>query len=295
MYNHIKLLVSAISFLPLLAVSQAAIAENSTKEEPVKVQDLQFSSQISSTASDLIANKSISNTQPTLAQAESSDPEIEIPAFPDITQPEPTFGSSVTIIPQISTLGAGLGLATPINGNLMARGSLHYTGFGLNFTSNNTKYNGNLNLISVSALVDYYPFGIDSFFAITGGLTYQNNRINGGINSGTVNYAGVDYVIPSDSRINANVKFPNNFAPYLGLSFGGSNGNKAGFGFFANLGVVFAGSPQIDLNATGSINSLVVDGKPFSQAIRDENAKIQRDISFPGIYPVLSLGFTYQF
>ena len=76
-----KFLASALSFLPLLCFSQASIAENLTAEEPVKAQELQFSNQISSNASDLTANEIISNTQSKLAQAESTDSQNEIPAW----------------------------------------------------------------------------------------------------------------------------------------------------------------------------------------------------------------------
>ena len=323
MYKCItSLALLSIPFLVLEIVSQSVFAENVNNQEIQWVQNIQdkvLSAEnvkknqssplenqslplvvgdlkVSTKASDLLAAKTkVGDSQtasPQTLVAQSDKPETASEA--STPAPEPSFGSSFTILPSISTLGFGLAVATPINNNLQARVGLNYAGFGITTTTNDLKYDGNLNLFSVTALVDYYPFGLDSFLSITGGLAYQNNRLSGKAvpsNNSTVNVNGTQFPLPNDSSINGTFSFPNNIAPYLGIGL--STQIAGGFGIYSNLGVIFAGTPTADITASGSINNL--PGFQTNLAAEVKKAQDEVNKNVPGIYPVLTLGLSYKF
>ncbi|MEI6332619.1 MAG: hypothetical protein WCP16_25535, partial [Pseudanabaena sp. ELA645] len=247
---------------------------------------------VSTKASDLRSNAGIANPQTTSPQTLVANGDQPVTAT---TSPEPSFGSSFTIMPSVGTLGFGLAVATPINSNFQARVGLNYAGFGINSTTNDIKYDGNLNLFSATALVDYYPFGLNSFLSITGGLAYQNNRLSGKAvpNGGTttVKVNNVPYTVPNDSSINGTFSFPNSIAPYIGIGF--ATQIAGGFGIYSNLGVMFAGTPKAEITASGSITNDPV----FNSNLEAEKKKAQDEVNknVPGIYPVLTFGLSYQF
>ncbi len=262
------------------------LANSSNSQASVPVESLKISSKASDLESTFEGSQRISQSP------EPAKDLSNIPVSPQLTEPEPTFGSSFTILPQISTLGLGLGLATPINGNLVARVGINAAAFGLSLDSDGINYKGNINLFSVSGLVDYYPFGNNSFFALTGGAMYYNNRVGGEATTGVVTVGNTQYDL-TGSSLNGRFSYSSNFAPYLGITLGGTTGSKGGLGFFANLGVLFTGQPTADINASGTITtipSFQADLQREVQSVRDEINN-----NFPGIYPVLSLGLTYQF
>lgn len=61
-------------------------------------------------------------------------------------------------------------------------------------------------------------------------------------------------------------------------------GNR--WGFSANLGVMFAGSPKVELTAPDNIPAGDVEA---------ERKQLEDDLDWLNIYPVLSLGLSYQF
>ena len=313
MYKRIRFLtLLSIPFLVLETASQSTFAENIQNKESLAVEtvkDLKISIKesiktnqslpltvsdlkVSTKASDLLANGNIVNPQTTSAQtlvAEGDQP------APVNAAPVPSFGSSFTIMPSVGTLGFGLAVATPIDSNFQARFGLNYAGFGINSTTNDIKYDGNLNLFSATALVDYYPFGLNSFLSITGGLAYQNNRLAGkavptGLNN-TVSVNGTDYNLGNDNSINGTFSFPNSIAPYIGIGLATQIGG--GFGIYTNLGVMFAGTPKAELTASGPISQNDAFKKDLDAEVKKAQDEVNKNV--PGIYPVLTFGLSYQF
>ncbi|MCY7331726.1 MAG: hypothetical protein LH649_03495, partial [Pseudanabaena sp. CAN_BIN31] len=260
--------------------------EKVSNQEPATVNDLL---KASSKSSDLAIDKKLTPTQPVLAQADETKTSPEASS----KEPDPSFGSSFTIIPQIGTLGFGLGVATPITSDLQARVGLNYAGFGITTKTNDINLDANLNLFSVSALVDYYPFGAGSFFGITGGLVYQTNRLEGKATGNSITVNGTAYPLTPADRVDGTFSFPNNIAPYVGITFGNSFGNKGGLGFFSSVGVLFSGTPKADITASGPI----LGNNAFKSDLNKEISRAQDEVNknVPGIYPVLSFGLTYQF
>ncbi|MBD2133851.1 MULTISPECIES: hypothetical protein [unclassified Sphaerospermopsis] len=131
---------------------------------------------------------------------------------------------------------------------------LGITGLGISadIEESDISYDAKLNLFNVSTLVDYHPWQ-KSGFRLTGGLVFQDNNIEGtgkATNGGTtININGIDYSINPGDTVKAKISLPNSVAPYLGIGWGNAvkSGNR--WGFSANLGVMFAGSPKVELTA----------------------------------------------
>ncbi|MFM7372109.1 MAG: hypothetical protein ACKO2Z_30855, partial [Sphaerospermopsis kisseleviana] len=90
----------------------------------------------------------------------------------------------------------------------------------------------------------------------------------------------------SGDTVKAKISLPNSVAPYLGIGWGNAvkSGNR--WGFSANLGVMFAGSPKVELTAPAYILAADVEA---------ERKQLEDDLDWLNIYPVLSLGLSYQF
>jgi hypothetical protein len=206
-----------------------------------------------------------------------------------------TSGWGVT--PEIGTLGVGASVTKSLTPNLNARVGLNTLSIdigGYQKRKNEVEYDANLNLLNVSTVVDYHPFK-NSGFRVTGGLVFNDNHVEGKarIKDNTVfEYDGNKYTNQDISAVKGKVSFPNSVAPYLGIGWGNAVKPGKRWGFSVNLGVMFAGSPKVDLEAN------IVNESLRSQILQDlqvEKKELEDDLKQLSIYPVLSLGVSYQF
>jgi hypothetical protein len=145
--------------------------------------------------------------------------------------------------------------------------------------TSNATYKGDLKLSNLNALLDFHPLG--PVFRLTGGIILNDNKYDatGRPNSGP-------------GSINAQVKTGNRAAPYLGVGWGNVAG--AGVNFYADLGLMFMGSPKATLSADCSGLSASQCSTLQSQAASEQGAledKLHRYKAFP----VLSIGVTIGF
>lgn len=143
----------------------------------------------------------------------------------------------------------------------------------------NATYKGDLKLSNLNALLDFHPLG--PVFRLTGGIILNDNKYDatGRPNSGP-------------GSINAQVKAGNRAAPYLGVGWGNVAGT--GVNFYADLGVMFMGSPKATLSADCTGLSASQCSTLQGQAASEQGAledKLHRYKAFP----VLSIGVTIGF
>ena len=98
------------------------------------------------------------------------------------------------------------------------------------------------------------------------------------------------YTASEVGTLTGNVEF-NSFAPYVGIDFGNSVTKSKEFGFMFDLGIAYQGSPDVSLSATGTLSN----NATFKEELRKEEKALQDDLDNFTIYPVISLGVTYQF
>jgi hypothetical protein len=204
--------------------------------------------------------------------------------------------SGWAITPEASTLGLGGSVTALLSPNLNARVALNTISVGVDLNRTDIDYNANLNLFNVSTMLDYHPFK-ESGFRLTGGIVFNNNNISGTARAGEnqlIRINGNTYNSAVLGKLDADVTFSNPVAPYIGIGWGNAvkPGNRVGFS--VNLGLVFPGPANIDLTANTSItNPLAL--QRINRDVEAEERRLKDTLSDFNVYPVLSVGVSYQF
>ncbi|MDB9538457.1 hypothetical protein NWP22_09875 [Anabaenopsis tanganyikae CS-531] len=206
--------------------------------------------------------------------------------------------SGWAITPEIGTLGLGGSVTRSITPNFNARVGINTFSVGADITETDVTYEADLSLSNISTLVDYHP-AKNSGFRLTGGLVFQDNKLKGtgrptaGTNTITV---GEDtYNVDVLRSVDAELSFANSVAPYLGIGWGNAVQRGKGLGFSFNLGVMFTGSPKVDVTPEFGTDATPDIRNQINTSIEKEKNNLENDLDWLNIYPVLSLGISYQF
>jgi hypothetical protein len=193
---------------------------------------------------------------------------------------------------RIGTLGIGVDVAKSIAPQVNGRVGFNFGNIGSNRTDSGINYDAQLNLSSVQLVGDYYPFRSNGF-RVTGGLVAQNNKFsvtskpNG---NGSYTIDGTQYNTSDVGTLTGEYKYSNSIAPYFGIGIGKST--NEGFGFNADLGVMFTGSPKVTLNASNP----TFNSNPIARTQLDNQVRqTENDLKGFNVYPVLSIGLSYGF
>jgi len=195
---------------------------------------------------------------------------------------------------KVGTQGIGADVTAGINKKLNARFNLNYFSYGTTINGDDDEDGGGggsvkpeLTLLTLGALLDWHPWA--QGFRLSAGLYLNQNKIDltADLND-TVELNDREYTL---SDLGGTVDF-NSLAPYLGLGYGNAVGADGRWHFSFDLGVMFQGSPQVDLRATVSDPALQ---SQLDADIAGEQKKLEDDLGFFTIYPVISLGVSYRF
>lgn len=192
---------------------------------------------------------------------------------------------------KISTLGLGVEIQKSCIEKVNFRLGLNSWKLGRDDTNGGIAYEADLNLFSITALADWHPFG--GVFRLSGGLLYNGNELEMKAKlagATTVTVGNVAYAVSPGDSLNAKVDF-NAIAPYLGIGWGNAVRPGKKWGFLFDLGVVFQGSPDATISASGPI----VTNPAFAADVARETSELKNDLDSLDIYPVVSLGVSYQF
>jgi hypothetical protein len=141
----------------------------------------------------------------------------------------------------------------------------------------------------VSLLLDWHAF--DNGFRFTAGALANNNEITAEskISGATVEVG--DSVFTSDQvgRLEGDISF-DSLAPYLGIGWGRAVADGLSVSF--DLGVVFQGEPEVNLQSVGGSFS---DNPLLIAEVEREEQELQDDADEFDLYPVISLGLSYRF
>jgi hypothetical protein len=200
------------------------------------------------------------------------------------------LAADVAVTGKIGTLGLGGGVTKNIVPQINGRLSINWFRYNYSTTASDVAYNFKLKLLTVGALADWHPG--ESGFRVTGGIYFNNNRISGTarLTSGeTVNIGGIDHLVDDLGVLTAGIDF-NTLAPYIGIGWGNPVRQDSRWTFAFDLGLLYQGSPKVNLTATnpGNIPGLDAD------LAREEDSVSQSLRSFK-YYPVISLGISYNF
>jgi hypothetical protein len=179
---------------------------------------------------------------------------------------------------RVGTLGYGgdfgWGLAPTLNARLGYSAYSHTT----TVNTSNVHYDGKLKLSNAPLLVDFSPIGP---FHLTAGIVGNNNKIDV---TGTPNTGGGSF--------SGKLKLGNTAAPYLGIGWGNVAG--AGVNFYADLGVMYMGSPKASLSANcGSLST--AQCTTLQNQVEAEQRALEDKVKKYKYYPVLNIGLTIGF
>src|SRR3569833_2221408 len=130
---------------------------------------------------------------------------------------------------ELGTTGIGAHIVVPVNEQLNARFGINALNYNYSTTANSTDYDFKLRLQTFDALLDYYPAAAGSF-RVTGGLAYNNNKIDGTAKQragGTYTFNGTTYSSASAGAVSGTVEF-NKVAPYHGIGKGNAVAKNKG-------------------------------------------------------------------
>lgn len=224
--------------------------------------------------------------------------------------PGPAKGSSRTTSKigigfKASTLGAGIEVATPLGSKLNLRGGFNAFQYSGNYSKDGINYTGDLRLRSGEAHLDWFPFG-GGFHLSPGALIYDGNQVtaNAAATGGqTFTLNNISYTSNAANPVTGTGKlYFNKVAPTFLVGFGNlipRSGRH--WSVMAEAGVAYQGSPHATLNLTGTacpggINCANVATDPGIQAnVQAQQTKLNNDLSVFKFYPILSLGFGFNF
>jgi len=150
-------------------------------------------------------------------------------------------------------------------------------------------YDFELDLLTFPITLDWYPF--DDKFYVSAGVVFNETEASlDATYSGTLDIGGTTYNAAEIGVLSGSLGF-DNVAPYVGIGWGNAFGRSRRWGFMADLGVAFTGSPDVALSATGTLA-----GDPtFAADLERERADLEDDVEDFKIYPVLSMNLYFRF
>jgi hypothetical protein len=224
---------------------------------------------------------------------------------PTEKRPGQQSSSHVGIGVKISTLGAGIETAVPLAAKANLRGGVNFFQYNRAIINDGIHYAGQLQFRSGEAHLDFYPFG--GFHVSPGVLFYNGNQLTanatvpGGQNftlNGTAYQSSTTDPVTGTGKLDF-VKV----SPSIMMGFGNlipRSGRH--YSFLFEFGGAYQGSARVALNLTGSVcdpaspTICKSTSDPTVQAnVLAQQKKIRNDINPYRFFPVVSIGFGFNF
>jgi hypothetical protein len=214
--------------------------------------------------------------------------------------------SRLGIAIKASLLGAGVEAATPLTSRSNLRAGFNIFNYDRGFNKDGVAYAAQLRFRSVEAHYDWFPFA-GSFHLSPGVLVYNGNQlaaiasVPGGktftLNNTTYS-SDAAYPIAGTGKVDF-VKV----GPMFTVGWGNLlPRNHRHFSVPFEVGVIYTGAPRTALTLGGSacdaagVNCRSVQTDPTFQAnVQAEKDKLNRDMTAFKFYPVISVGFAFNF
>jgi hypothetical protein len=221
---------------------------------------------------------------------------------PAYARPESHVGIGV----KFSTMGAGIEAAIPITSNTNLRGGFNIFSYSRRLDRDGIHYAGDWSFRSVQATFDWFPFH-GAFHLSPGVLVYNGNEFTAVANAPagqTFTLGGTTYASSAVDPVHGNGKIEFNKAAPMVLAGWGNLIPRSGkrFSFPFEFGVAFSGAPTSSLFLAGTacdaslVNCRAITSDPTIQAnIQSERRKIDDDLSSFKVYPIISIGFAFNF
>lgn len=171
------------------------------------------------------------------------------------------------------TLGLGVDVARSFTPLFNARIGVNRYSYGFDVDTDDVDYDGDLELDSAHALVDFHPWA--GGFRLTGGLLANDNRVEA---SGTHR--------PTGGQVNTEIDFKDS-APYAGIGWGNATRGFLPVSWSIDLGLVGQGSPRVDVSSN--------DPGINDSDLQQEEDDLEDELEDFDVYPVISAGLIFRF
>ncbi len=187
------------------------------------------------------------------------------------------------------TLGVGPELSLRPTEHLGVRANLGWLSFSRDHDVNDINYNGDLGLLSIGAMADWYPF--DGGLRVSGGARWNGNDIDlSATPSNNVTIGGTTYTPADIGRLTGTAE-ANAIAPVLTVGYAGDL--SRGFTLGVELGVMYQGAPEIkNLRARGG---LLENDPGLLGDLQDEETRIENEVDAYRFWPVVQVMLLYRF
>jgi len=220
-----------------------------------------------------------------------------------ISLPLSALASNVGASAKLSTLGAGFEIDYAFSDQFSFRGQINSLSIDQDFEENGIEYTSELDLSTIGGLLDWRPFL--GLFRMTAGGFSNNNKLTGfSKNLGTYKIGDriYEFGAGNNARVDAIIQLGDGFTPYLGFGWGNNSIDKRGLSYSFDIGILFQGTPAVDLNAEGTATDqqtgFEVDlaTNPIVQSeLKKEERNLESDLNGYDLYPVISFGLGYLF
>jgi hypothetical protein len=195
----------------------------------------------------------------------------------------------VAISAKAGTLGVGLEGIVSIIPQFNARIGANTFSYGYDGTVSDIKYDTDLKLLTFSGLVDWFPF--NNAFRISAGAMINKNKLDlSATTNASYDIGGTTYTAAQVGTLSGKLDFKS-FAPYAGIGFGNPFGKDSNWSFNFDLGVMFQGSPDLEVTTTGTLST----NAAFQANLESEKQDLENDLDKFKYYPVISFGISYRF
>lgn len=187
------------------------------------------------------------------------------------------------MIPNASTLGAGIEAGYRWNENWQVRAGINGGRFSYTYHDNDSDLPSTLTLLNGGVTVDYFPFAGD--FYVSGGVRLSANRIEGKVKNMEAKIGG-SKVFVEDALTDFTVR-QNVIQPYLGAGYSVPVNERVSLNF--DLGALYAGTPSL------SYDSRATELGFTREQIRNEAERARNRIAPFKVYPVVQVGLKINF
>ena len=197
--------------------------------------------------------------------------------------------AQVAIGGSIGTTGATVEAQVKVLPGLHLRGGYNYFQYEADDTYDDIAYEGDLDLNTLGAFLDFHPFG--NSFMITGGAYFGEKSLNlTGTPTSNVEVGSQTFTPQQVGTLRMQADLEDT-APFIGLGWDNTFENP-GIGFKFIAGAMFTGSPQVNLTASGGTLS---NDPNFQTQLAQEEQNLQDDVDDYEVYPVVQAGLTFSF
>jgi hypothetical protein len=200
--------------------------------------------------------------------------------------------AEVAVTGDLGTTGVGVHLSVPVQPNVNARFGVNAMNYSYSDNTSDVDYDFKLKLQTFDALLDWFPAG--GGFRLSGGVVYNGNKVDARARSnstGSYTFNGRTYTAADAGTVNGRIDF-RKVAPYLGIGWGNALAKDKGWGFSADLGVLFQGAPRTSMTSSGCT---LPDCSQLQSDITAENRKLNDEVDSFKAYPVIRFGVSYKF